>query len=108
MENEQRLYTKEEVVDLMKRRVERSHRAFFDRYGVKNLQELDNLFESVKVKYEKIEEDKGPKTFDQIVGLKKVQESLHSVLQLLAYSFRPACEYHNQRIERFLKPHKNI
>jgi len=38
-----RSYTKSEVQDLMRKRVERSHRAFFTRYGVENLKGLDNL-----------------------------------------------------------------
>lgn len=38
-------YTKEQVIDMMKRRVDRSHNAFFKRYGVLNLEELDALFE---------------------------------------------------------------
>lgn len=40
-------YTKQQVTDIMKRRVERSHNAFFKRYGVKNLDELDGLFNKV-------------------------------------------------------------
>ena len=37
-------FTKSQVNDLMKKRVQRSHNAFFTRYGVKDLNELDNLF----------------------------------------------------------------
>jgi len=44
-ENERR-YTKQQVIDMMKRRVNRSHNAFFTRYGVKDLKELDGLFEN--------------------------------------------------------------
>ena len=39
----ERTFTKSQVNDLMKKRVERSHNAFFNRYGVKDLTELDNL-----------------------------------------------------------------
>lgn len=39
----ERTFTKSQVNDLMKKRVERSHSAFFNRYGVKDLTELDNL-----------------------------------------------------------------
>lgn len=39
----ERTFTKSQVNDLMKKRVERSHNAFFNRYGVKDLAELDNL-----------------------------------------------------------------
>ena len=43
-----RTYTKEEVIDMMKRRVNRSHNAFFKRYGVQDLKGLDSLFENSK------------------------------------------------------------
>ena len=44
----ERRYTKQEVIDMMKRRVNRSHNAFFKRYGVENLKGLDDLFEKSK------------------------------------------------------------
>jgi len=44
----ERRYTKEEVINMMKKRVMRSHGAFFKRYGVENLQGLDDLFEKSK------------------------------------------------------------
>ena len=37
-------FTKERVNELMQKRIERSHQAFFNRYGVKSLEELDALF----------------------------------------------------------------
>ena len=37
-------FTKERVNELMQKRIERSHRAFYDRYGVKDLKGLDDLF----------------------------------------------------------------
>ncbi len=40
----ERMFTREQVNDIMKRRVERSHNAYYSRYGVKDLNELDNLF----------------------------------------------------------------
>lgn len=40
-------YTKEQVTNIMKRRVERSHNAFFKRYNVKDLDELDGVFNSI-------------------------------------------------------------
>lgn len=40
----ERMFTREQVNQIMKRRVERSHNAMFTRYGVKDLNELDNLF----------------------------------------------------------------
>lgn len=36
-------FTKSQINDMMRKRVERSHNAFFKRYGVNNLEELDSL-----------------------------------------------------------------
>lgn len=58
----ERLYTKAEVQDLMKRRVNRSHGAFFKRYGVNDLSELDVLFNQSRKfgeDYAKIQSDYG-------------------------------------------------
>lgn len=44
----ERTYTKEQVIEMMKKRVARSHNAFFKRYGVENLEALDGLFENSK------------------------------------------------------------
>lgn len=44
----EKMYSKQEVIDLMKRRVARSHNSFFKRYGVKDLRELDDKFNSGK------------------------------------------------------------
>ena len=41
-------FTKERVNELMQKRIERSHQAFFNRYGVKDLNELDDLFGKAK------------------------------------------------------------
>jgi DNA-directed RNA polymerase subunit F len=41
----ERMFTESRVKDLMRKRVERSHNSFFKRYGVSNLEELDQLFE---------------------------------------------------------------
>ena len=43
-----KMYTKDEVIELMKKRVNRSHNSFFKRYGVKDLQELDAKFNGGK------------------------------------------------------------
>lgn len=45
---QEKLYNKQQVIEMMKRRVNRSHSAFFKRYGVENLQGLDELFEKSK------------------------------------------------------------
>ncbi len=42
------MFTKERVNELMQKRIERSHQAFFTRYGVKDLNELDDLFAKAK------------------------------------------------------------
>lgn len=44
----ERTYTKAEIQNLMRRRVERSHNAFFKRYGVQNLKGLDELMNKSK------------------------------------------------------------
>lgn len=45
---QERTYTKAEVQSLMKKRVERSHKAFFTRYGVEDLNALDDLMNKSK------------------------------------------------------------
>ena len=53
------MFTKERVNELMQKRIERSHQAFFNRYGVKDLNELDDLFgkaKSIEGLNQKIEE----------------------------------------------------
>ena len=40
----ERTFTKDEVNSLMQKRIDRSHKAFFSRYGVNDLNELDALF----------------------------------------------------------------
>ena len=57
--NSPAMFTKERVNELMQKRVERSHQSFFNRYGVKDLKELDDLFgraKSVDELNQKIEE----------------------------------------------------
>lgn len=44
----ERTFTKEEVNQLMQRRIDKSHNAFYKRYGVKDLSELDSLFGQAK------------------------------------------------------------
>ena len=44
----EKMFTKEQVNDLMKKRVERSHNSFYTRYGVKDLSEMDALFSKAK------------------------------------------------------------
>ena len=51
-------YSRDEVTEMMKKRVERSHNAFFKRYNVENLQALDELFERSK-KYSEMNDEFG-------------------------------------------------
>lgn len=51
-EQEERRYAKSEVVEMMRNRVNRSHQAFFNRYGVKDLAEMDSKFAKI-AEYEK-------------------------------------------------------
>lgn len=48
----ERMYSKQEVIEMMKKRVNRSHQAFFNRYKVKDLAELDSVFNKIS-EYEK-------------------------------------------------------
>ena len=43
-DQEVQMFTKDQVNELRRKRVERSHNSFFTRYGVKDLAELDALF----------------------------------------------------------------
>lgn len=51
-------YTKEQVQDLMRKRVARSHNSFFTRYGVKDLKGLDDLFEKSN-KFQQMQDEYG-------------------------------------------------
>lgn len=44
----ERTWTKQQITEMMKKRVARSHQAFFNRYGVQDLKGLDELFENSK------------------------------------------------------------
>lgn len=44
----EKTWTKDQIVEMMKKRVARSHNAFFKRYGVQDLKGLDDLFEKSK------------------------------------------------------------
>jgi hypothetical protein len=44
----EKTWTKSQIVEMMKKRVARSHNAFFKRYGVQDLKGLDELFEKSK------------------------------------------------------------
>lgn len=61
-EPKERMYSKAEVQELMKRRVSRSHNAFFKRYGATDLNGMDELFNQSKKfgnDYAKIQSDYG-------------------------------------------------
>lgn len=54
----ERTWTKDQIVEMMKKRVARSHNAFFKRYGVQDLKSLDELFEKSK-KYGEMDSEFG-------------------------------------------------
>jgi len=60
----EKTYTKEQVNALMQRRIARSHKSFFDRYGVKDLKELDTLmgykesYDALNVEHEKLKQER--------------------------------------------------
>ena len=54
----ERTWTKAQIQEMMKKRVDRSHRAFFNRYGVQDLKGLDELFENSK-KFSSMNEEFG-------------------------------------------------
>lgn len=80
---EEKVFTKDQVSNLMKRRVERSHQAFFDRYGVKNLQELDDLFALAKMCKDEEPEKDPMLNFNKIIGLEDVKTDLYKAVAIL-------------------------
>ena len=54
----EKMFSRAQVEQLMKRRVERSHNSFFKRYGVQDLNGLDALFEQTK-KFKQMQDDYG-------------------------------------------------
>ena len=80
---ENKVFTKEQVSTLMKRSVERSHQAFFDRYGVKNLQELDELFALAKMCKDDEPEKDPMLSFNKIIGLEDVKTDLYKAIAIL-------------------------
>ena len=89
---QEKLYTKDEVVQLMKRRVERTHNAFFSRYGVKDLAGLDDVVEA-GYKYKKLLEEENTAeakeeiSIDELIGMDKIKNRIHR-LALLALKNR--------------------
>lgn len=51
-QEKEKTYTKPQVIEMMRARINRSHNAFFKRYGVKDLNELDARFAKI-AEYEK-------------------------------------------------------
>lgn len=83
------LYTKDQVREIMKRRVERTHNAFFSRYGVKDLNELDQIVEfGYKFKSNKEASEKEGKTqpafaIDELIGLKQIKSKINRLAALI-------------------------
>ena len=75
----EKLFTRDEVSEIIQKRVERSHQSFFKRYGVKDLSELDELFnkantvDQVKADYDalKAEHDKLTTDHTELTGQHK-------------------------------------
>lgn len=59
----EQMYTASQINEIMRKRVERSHNAFFKRYGVNDLEELDNLvgkansYEPTKQLYDELQKN---------------------------------------------------
>ena len=86
---EQVFYSKDQVREIMKRRVERTHNAFFSRYSVKNLAELDRVVE-LGYKYkgiiEKPEVDSSGKftfSLNELIGLKQIKSKIERLAALI-------------------------
>lgn len=63
----EKMFTKEQVNNMMRKRIERSHQSFFNRYGVKDLEELDSLFGKAKQNDELTNQYTGLQTrFDEL------------------------------------------
>ena len=57
-ETSERLYSRQDVERIMRKRVERSHNSFFKRYGVTDLKGLDDLFDQSK-KFKSMQDEYG-------------------------------------------------
>lgn len=71
-------FTKSQVIDMMKKRVGRSHNAFFNRYGVKDLAEMDGKFNKLK-EYE-----------EQLLGLQGKNAELGQMNAFLRNNVNPS------------------
>ena len=85
------LYTKEQVLDMMKKRVQRTHNAFFSRYGVKDLMELDEIVD-FGYKYKRQQESENRETatkhepefsFDELIGLDSIKKKINRLAALV-------------------------
>ena len=97
------LYTKEEVQILMKRRVERTHKAFFRRYDVENLEGLDEIVK-LGYKYKKLflsdetfQNINNDYLLDELVGLENVKNKINRIacfiLKNQSQKLRPSMNY---------------
>lgn len=86
---EQVFYRKDQIREIMKRRVEKTHNAFFSRYSVKNLVELDRVVE-LGYKYKGIidkpkVDSSGKITFslNELIGLKQIKGKIERLAALI-------------------------
>ena len=88
-DSKEEVFTKEQVRVLMRKRVEKTHNAFFSRYGVKDLEGLDEIV-SLGYKYKKqLNEDTDGKTvsteisFNELIGLENVKKKIDRLAALI-------------------------
>lgn len=80
---------KEFIKTIMEQRRQKTHKAFFDRYGVKDITELDFLFDKAKLYDELKEREKerkfvpSQKTLENFIGQEKAKEKICKIVYLL-------------------------
>lgn len=106
---EQRMYTKDQVTQLMKNRVNRSHTAFFKRYGVNNLDELDKLFlgtkenESLKNQIKELQETNATNTRTLAFLRNNIDENRYD--DIVAHFKGTGKEFSEEALKELLQTH---
>lgn len=99
--NDATRYSKEDIQFLMKARVHRTHRAFFNRYNVRSIEELDHL---VKGNQEALLERYNMNSFDELDKLIEKGRA-YKIMQWSLKGHIRICEY---LFEQMDKPKENI
>ena len=87
-QQKERLYTEKEVKEIIKRRVQRSHSAFFARYGVEDLKGLDKIveygyaFKDILKKEDKINDISI--SLDELVGLNNIKAKINRLAAMVS------------------------